>query len=231
MPLAQAPCEAGSGNRGRPEEGNVASRSMTKGARSRERILEAVIEAVAARGLADLSVADIGAAAGMSAGHVMYYFATKDTLFVEALQYSEGLLDNDRARLLSRTDIPAKLLHDYIALYLPTSTRDARWSLWLEVWNRSLTHPELSSIQLELDARWHHDLESIVRSGLASSSFVVTDIGAAVETISSLLDGLAVRMLTGTPGLDRRHAIRLATSASQTLLGCAEDSVRTTSSR
>jgi hypothetical protein len=38
-------------------------------------------------------------------------------------------------------------------------------------------------------------------------------------------------MLTGTPGLDRRRAIRLATSASQTLLGGAEDSVRTTSSR
>ena len=209
----------------------MASRSLTKGAKSRERILEAVIEAVAARGLADLSVADIGAAAGMSAGHVMYYFNTKDTLFVEALQHSEGLLDNDRARLLSRTDTPAKLLHDYIALYLPTSTRDARWSLWLEVWNRSLTHPELSSIQLELDARWQHDLESIVRNGLASSSFAVTDVGAAVETITSLLDGFATRMLTGTPGLDRHHAIRLATSASQTLLGYAENPDHATSPR
>jgi AcrR family transcriptional regulator len=231
MPPAQAPCEAGSGKRGRPEEGNVASRSMTKGAKSRERILEAVIEAVAARGLADLSVADIGAAAGMSAGHVMYYFNTKDTLFVEALQYSEGLLDNDRARLLNRTDTPAKLLHDYIALYLPASTRDARWSLWLEVWNRSLTHPELNSIQLELDARWQHDLESIVRNGLARSSFAVTDVGATIETITSLLDGFATRMLTGTPGLDRHHAIRLATSASQTLLGYAEDPDHATSSR
>ena len=209
----------------------MASRSMTKGAKSRERILEAVIEAVAARGLADLSVAEIGAAAGMSAGHVMYYFATKDTLFVEALQYSEGLLDNDRTRLLSRTDAPAKLLHDYISLYLPASARDARWSLWLEVWNRSLTHPELGSIQLELDARWQHDLDSIVRNGIACSTFVVTDVRATVETISSLLDGFAVRMLTGTPGLGRRHAIRLATSASLTLLGCAENSDCATSSR
>jgi AcrR family transcriptional regulator len=196
----------------------VAARSLTKGAQARERVLEAVIEAVAARGLADLSVADIGEAAGMSAGHVMYYFGTKDALFVEALRYSEARLDGTRARLL-RSGSPAKLLDDYIGLYLPTSNRDARWSLWLEVWNRSLTHPELSTIQLELDGRWQHDLDAIIRTGLERSDFAVRDPDNAVETITSLLDGIAVRMITGTPGLDRTHAIDLAISASRTLLG------------
>jgi AcrR family transcriptional regulator len=197
----------------------MASRPATKGAVARERVLEAVIDAVADRGLADLSVADIGEIAGMSAGHVMYYFGTKDSLFVEALQYSEGLLDDARTKLLNRTIPPAKLLGEYIALYLPTGDHDARWSLWLEVWNRSLTDPELSAIQLELDGHWQQDLEAIIRNGLTRSAFVVADIASTVETISSLLDGIAVRMLTGTPALDRRQAIRLAVSACLTLLG------------
>jgi AcrR family transcriptional regulator len=197
----------------------VATPTVTKGERARARVLDAVIDAVAARGLADLSIAEIGEAAGMSAGHVMYYFGTKDALFVEALRHSEGFLDSARLRLLNRTGSPPKILRDYSALYLPVSDRDARWSLWLEVWNQSLTNPDLGAVQLELDARWQLDLESIIHSGVKSSDFVVPDTNIAVDVISSLLDGIAVRMITGTPGLDRRKAIGLATSACEQLLG------------
>ena len=70
----------------------------------------------------------------------------------------------------------------------------------------------------ELDSLWQRDLESIIRHGIASSNFEVADTGFAVETVSSLLDGIAVRMITGTPGLDRRQAIRLATAACSKLL-------------
>jgi AcrR family transcriptional regulator len=196
----------------------VAPPTATKGDKARERVLDAVVEAVAARGLADLSIADIGDAAGMSAGHVMYYFGTKDALFVEALRHSEGFLDGARSALLARAGSPTRTLRDYVALYLPTGKRDARWSLWLEVWNQSLTHPELSSVQLELDARWQRDLESIIQAGVATSDFEVADPALALETVSSLLDGVAVRMITGTPSLGRRKAITLATAACGKLL-------------
>ena len=197
----------------------MATSAVTKGDRARERVLDAVIDAIASRGLANLSIAEIGDAAGMSAGHVMYYFGTKDALFLEALRHSEGSLDSTRLRLMNRTGSPPKILRDYIALYLPASDRDARWSLWLEVWNQSLTSPDLGSVQLELDARWQLDLESIIQRGLKSDDFVVADTNLAVGVISSLLDGIAVRMITGTPGLDRRKAIRLATSGCEQLLG------------
>jgi AcrR family transcriptional regulator len=199
----------------------VASRSLTKGDQARERVLEAVIDAVAERGLADLSVADIGELAGMSAGHVLYYYGTKDALFLAALQHSEGLLDEGRARLLSSRSGPERRLKNYVALYLPTGLRDARWSLWVEVWNRSMTQPEFSSVQLELDARWQRDLDAIIADGLAAGDFVVDDRSNVVETVSSLLDGVAVRMITGTPGLTRKAALRLAASACCTLLGIA----------
>jgi AcrR family transcriptional regulator len=192
---------------------------LSKGDRARERVLDAVVEAVGSRGLADLSIADIGEAAGMSAGHVMYYFGTKDALFVEALRHSERLREAPRAALLARASTPAQTLRRYVALYLPEAERDARWSLWLEVWNQSLTRPELTSVQLELDARWQLDLDAIVRSGVDAGDFRVADVGGAVETVSSLLDGVAVRMVTGTPGLSRRKALKIANAACAALLG------------
>ena len=203
----------------------MTTRSLTKGDQARERVLEAVIDAVAERGLADLSVADIGELAGMSAGHVLYYYGTKDALFVAALQHSEGLLDDARARLSSSKSSPERRLKSYVAMYLPTGLRDARWSLWVEVWNRSMTHPELSSVQLELDARWQQDLDAIISDGIAAGEFVVADLDHLLETVSSLLDGVAVRMITGTPGLTRKAAVRLATSACCTLLGIAPSQV------
>ena len=68
----------------------------------------------------------------MSAGHVLYFYGTKDALFLAALQHSEGLLDEGRARLLASRSAPERRLKNYIALYLPTGAQDARWSLWVE---------------------------------------------------------------------------------------------------
>ena len=62
-----------------------------------------------------------------------------------------------------------------------------------------MTQPEFSSIQLELDARWQRDLVAIISDGIAAGDFLVDDAANVVETLSSLLDGVAVRMMTGTP--------------------------------
>jgi AcrR family transcriptional regulator len=191
----------------------------SKGDRARQRVLEAVIEAVGREGLASLSVAEIGGAVGMSSGHVLYYFGTKDTLFVEALKHIEQRLDLDRAALLAARSPALRRLHRYLALYLPTSSSDARWVLWVEVWNRSLTDPELRVIQLELDGRWQRDLAELVTAGVAAGEFHPADPAAAAEAIAALLDGLAIRMLTGPPVASAARIRRIAEQYCATALG------------
>jgi AcrR family transcriptional regulator len=199
----------------------MAPRSLAKGVRARQRVLEAVIETVAVRGLAALSVADIAAAAGMSPGHIMYYFSTKDALFIEALKYSEALLDEQRADLLQTPDTPMHRLRDYIAVYLPTGRHDARWSLWIEVWNLSMTHPEMREVQLELEGRWQRDLTALVRGALTQAQAPTDRAEDVAETISSVLDGVSIRMITGAPGVDRERGLSIATEASTLVLGAA----------
>jgi AcrR family transcriptional regulator len=199
----------------------MAPRSLAKGARARQRVLQAVIESVAVRGLAALSVADVAAAAGMSPGHVMYYFSTKDVLFIEALKYSEALLDEQRANLLQTPDTPMHRLRDYIAVYLPTGRHDARWSLWIEVWNLSMTLPEMREVQLELESRWQRDLTAIVRDALSQAQAPTDRAEDVAETISSVLDGVSIRMITGSPGVDRERGLTIATEACTLVLGTA----------
>ena len=199
------------------------ARSLRKGAQARRRVLDAVVDAIGREGLANLSVAEIGGAVGMSAGHVLYYFGTKDTLFVEALKHVESHLDHQRSAILASTATPPRRLHRYLTLYLPTGARDPRWSLWIEVWNRSLTDPDLCAIQLELDAHWQHDLTAIIQAGINTGHFHPTAPRSAADAVAALLDGLAIRTMTGGRDTDSTTALKTAKTACQLLLCTAGD--------
>ncbi len=103
----------------------------------REDVLAAAMEMIAERGLEKLTMAALGREVGMSSGHLLYYFRSKDELLLRTLEWSEGRLGAERGRLLSR-DAPARdRLDAYVDLYVPGGHRDPHWTLWLEVWNRS----------------------------------------------------------------------------------------------
>jgi AcrR family transcriptional regulator len=193
------------------------TRTQRKGEVARQRVLNAVVDAVSRKGLANVSVLEVGEAAGMSSGHVLYYFASKDALFVEALKHMEAQLDGPRADIVAADDTALNRLDRYLALYLPTDPRDARWALWIEVWNRSVTDADLSALQLGLDRRWQDDLKSIVDSGIERSEFapIVPDPASA---IAAVLDGLAVRELTGGPD-DSGRTLASAGTYCRALLG------------
>ncbi|CAM5697951.1 TetR family transcriptional regulator [Streptomyces californicus] len=66
-----------------------APRRTHQAAPPREDVLAAVMAAVAERGLDGLTMAGLGRAVGMSSGHLLYYFRTKDELLLRTLEWSE----------------------------------------------------------------------------------------------------------------------------------------------
>jgi AcrR family transcriptional regulator len=60
--------------------------------RPRERVLEVAWELLIERGLADLTLAELGRRVDTSAGHLLYYFGSKDGLLLEVLRWSEAQL-------------------------------------------------------------------------------------------------------------------------------------------
>jgi hypothetical protein len=65
-----------------------------------------------------------------------------------------------------------------------------------------LRDPEARATRESLDHRWRAALGSVVREGLASGDFTTSDPSTATMRLASLMDGLAIQLALGDPGID-----------------------------
>ncbi|MFE9131449.1 TetR/AcrR family transcriptional regulator [Streptomyces sp. NPDC007148] len=175
----------------------------------REDVLAAAMETIAERGLEKLTMAALGREVGMSSGHLLYYFRSKDELLLRTLEWSEGRLGAERGRLLSR-DAPARdRLDAYVDLYVPGGHRDPHWTLWLEVWNRSQNaDDDARDRQAAIEGAWHRDLVALLAEGASRGEFRPVDADRFAARLRALLDGFSIHVAIGLRGTDREQVLR-----------------------
>ncbi|MEU1629750.1 TetR/AcrR family transcriptional regulator [Streptomyces sp. NPDC020096] len=173
----------------------------------REQVMAAAMAAIAERGLAELTIAGLGREVGMSSGHVMYYFGSKDELLLQTLEWSEEQLGVDRRAALSRLVPARERLDAFVDLYLPDGPRDPRWVLWSEVWNRSQPGESALQRQLELELVWHRDLVALLAEGISRGEFRPVDPERVAVRMRALLDGFGTHLVVGLPGADRGQVL------------------------
>ncbi|MFF8593218.1 TetR/AcrR family transcriptional regulator [Streptomyces sp. NPDC015220] len=174
----------------------------------REEVLAAAMEMIAERGLEKLTMAALGREVGMSSGHLLYYFGSKDELLLRTLEWSESRLGAERGRLLTRTAPARERLDAYVALYVPDGHRDPHWTLWLEVWNRSLNAGEdARDRQAAIEGAWHRDLAALVAEGVSRGEFRPVDADRFAARLRALLDGFSIHVATGLRGTDREQVL------------------------
>ncbi|MBF9070869.1 TetR/AcrR family transcriptional regulator [Streptacidiphilus fuscans] len=176
-------------------------------ARPREEVFAAAMTAIAAQGLAGLTMAGLGKELGMSGGHLLYYFGSKDQLLLETLRWSEAQLGERRSAVLAEDGNAAERLRDFCALYLPTGPGDPRWTLWIEVWGRSQASEEIRSGQAEIEAAWRADLVALLRAGTDAGEFRPVEPDRFAALLSALLDGFGTSVVVGLPGSGRTEAL------------------------
>ncbi len=169
--------------------------------------MAAAMAAIAERGLDELTIAGLGREVGMSSGHVMYYFGSKDELLLQTLEWSEEQLGHERRAALSRPVPARERLDAFVELYLPDGRRDPRWVLWSEVWNRSRPSEEALRRQLELELVWHRDLVALVAEGMSRGEFRQVDPERFAVRTRALLDGFGTHLVVGLPGADREEVL------------------------
>ncbi|WP_169808599.1 TetR/AcrR family transcriptional regulator [Microtetraspora niveoalba] len=168
----------------------------------RAHVLKAALLAIEEVGFTRLRIRDIADRAGMSTGHVLYYFGSRDRILVSTLLMSEADLDERRRVELAGLDDHAAL-ERLVELYLPKSAQDVRWRLWAQVVARP---PDDEETLLRLDGffrSWAAALATVVRrlAGLgaeAAEDFAVRHC--------RLMDGLSNDVLLGMPGHDATWA-------------------------
>ncbi|NUK82914.1 TetR/AcrR family transcriptional regulator [Streptomyces lunaelactis] len=174
----------------------------------RESVLVAAMATIAERGLDGLTMAGLGREVGMSSGHLLYYFRTKDELLLQTLEWSEGRLGAARSALLSRQAPVAERLDAYVELYVPDGPRDPHWTLWLEVWNRSQSaDADARARQAAIEGAWHRDLVALLAEGISRGEFRAVDPDRFAARLRALLDGFSVHVAVGIPGTGRAQVL------------------------
>ncbi|WP_432027347.1 TetR/AcrR family transcriptional regulator [Streptomyces sp. 1222.5] len=174
----------------------------------RETVLAAAMDMIAERGLEKLTMAGLGREVGMSSGHLLYYFRSKDELLLQALEWSEGRLGAERGRLLTGGGTARERLAAYVDLYVPDGHRDPHWTLWLEVWNRSQNADDEARVrQAAIEGAWHRDLVALLAEGISRGEFRPVDADRFAARLRALLDGFSIHVAIGLRGTDRAQVL------------------------
>ena len=181
----------------------------------RQQILKAAGQVIIERGICETRIADIADVAATSTGLILYYFESKDQLLAEALTHAEDQFYLQIFHDISTIDDPRQQLGQLIASSCPNPVDhggvDADWTLWLELWARSLHDPKVARKRAALDRRWRSTIADVVRTGQRQDVFADVDpVDFALE-LAALMDGLAVQVVLDDTevGRDRMRRILL----------------------
>ncbi|WP_405916014.1 TetR/AcrR family transcriptional regulator [Streptomyces sp. NBC_00728] len=179
-----------------------------KNAPPREEVLAVAMEMIAERGLEKLTMAALGREVGMSSGHLLYYFRSKDELLLRTLEWSEGRLGAERGRLLAARGTARERLDAYVDLYVPDGHRDPHWTLWLEVWNHSQNaDDDARERQVAIEGAWHRDLVALLAEGVSRGEFRAVDPDRFGARLRALLDGFSIHVAIGLRGTGRDQVL------------------------
>jgi AcrR family transcriptional regulator len=190
---------------------------MTKVER-RDALVRAAIDVIAEKGLSGTRVADIGARAGISPGHVLYYFDGKSDIFMRALRTIEDeMYEQIRAAWEPLTGAAERWAW-VVEHWAPTGPGDPRMLLWIQAWELAPRDPDVSALVIELDRRWIDLLVEAIEYGRSTGEFEIDDPEDFAIRFAAMIDGLMMMVVAGSPTVDRARMIELCTRAGAELL-------------
>lgn len=183
----------------------------------RRRILLAAVDVLRNRGFAGTRVADIAAAAGTSPALVLYHFSSLNDVLVSALTQSD---DEYYADLGTSAGDARDRLALMGALSASGGPAFGDWQLYLEVWVRARHDDRVHAVRERLDARWRAALRDVIGSGVEQGVFTCRDHDASAHRLAALMDGLAVQVVLGDPGMTPERMVWLWLCGAALELGC-----------
>jgi AcrR family transcriptional regulator len=192
-------------------------------AEARSKILAAAADVIVRDGLAQVRMASIAKAAGVSAGLLHYHFDTKERLFAEVLVWSDkrsSAVDQEARRDDGRR--PPERLAAYLDRCLPSDEQLVQdWLLWQELSSLCLRHPQLEQIGVDLYDHLYDTAQSIIDDGVASGDFQLSEGGSRIvaEAAIAMCDGLGTRVLSKGPDLTLAGARHILAATVGVMLG------------
>lgn len=171
-------------------------RSGAEFARRRQAILDAAWPLFTVRGYQSVTVADVAAAAGVSPSAVLYYFHSKNDIFIATLDLCAQQAAARRAHLGDIAD-PAERLFRFAEVPLDGSPEARReWITWAQFWGSAPAFTDAQQATATAYSCWQAGLRDIVEDGLAAGRFTPNTPEQMVDAVTAIIDGCGVRMLS-----------------------------------
>ncbi len=160
----------------------------------RVEVLGETIRQIREKGMSAVRIADVANGMNVSSALIIYHFETKEKLLVEALTHAAERDLLKLARIMRGQGSPIDLLKAALDWYAPTGQARG-WKIWVDVWSASLRDASLAAVLADLQGQWTQAISDVIRAGVSEGLFQCPDPQGAATRLTSLLDGLAVRML------------------------------------
>jgi AcrR family transcriptional regulator len=178
----------------------------------RPAILAAAAQVISERGVIGTRISDVAEVAGTSAPNVLYWFASKDELLAEALEFADDRFYAELADELATLDGARAKLERIVELW--PAEGDYETVLWMELWVHALRDPGLKETRERLDRRWRDTIADVVREGQAEGEFGTADADEFALVLGALMDGFAIQVALGDPAVApervREHCLTMA---------------------
>lgn len=171
-------------------------------------LMEATIDCIAARGFADLTLADVARAAGLSVGIVNFYFRSKDVLLIETLRhlindYIQQTNENFRnAGSSAAAQIAAMIESDFHR----TIANRKRVTVWYAFWGETRWRPEFLKICQELSDSFHNETREVFARLIVEGGYRDIDADVIARGFDAMIDGLWLDMLINPKAVERDAA-------------------------
>jgi AcrR family transcriptional regulator len=177
----------------------------------RTAILEAASRSIARRGVRGLRVEEIAQEAGVSLGLIYYHFTDRAGLLRQALEFVNARATAYTEDAVGTAATPRERLELVLRLELGDGELVRENSAaWGELRASAVFEPELREPLRDVTASWNRDIaEAIERAQDSGEIRADLDPAAAAERLTSLIEGLSTRWLSGSLAAERARALLL----------------------
>lgn len=192
---------------------------MTKRQERSAEIARAAIGPLSGLGMRNVTLSDLGSSLEMTGAHLLYYFASKNDLFMTSLRMVEHDLRRQAHEAFEEMPSARERWSWLLDSGAPTGLGDSGLLMWLEAWAEAVHDEAFHELISELEADWQSLLRETLRYAVARGELPDSvEVDQLAEGVSALLDGLTIRVVVGYRPLDHAAAMRIVDSFTSPLL-------------
>ncbi len=167
----------------------------------REELIKATYLEVAEKGYSAVTLQDIAKRAGVSKGSTLYYFSTKEDLFLGALEWLVGRLHQRMHEAISTNDDPVERVKAVLNTVFANAQESRQFFM---AYTDFISIGTRNNRFHEFNAKFYHGCceidREIVESGVASGAFRQVNVEDACSMMRALVDGLMLQWFFSSEG-------------------------------